>query len=114
MIHYGRKEDVIECQNKSVSFYELQEAVYTLGKVPFMWKMKISSDRVKFLCQFIEPAGETNISTIKHELSEKLGFEIDSQQAEIIPLERLTEKPDYRKYAYIERERINELEVLAK
>jgi phenylacetate-CoA ligase len=114
MIHYGRKEDVIEYQNKSVSFYELQEAVYTLSKVPFMWKMKISSDRVQFLCQFIEPAGEAIISTIKHELSEKLGFVIDIQQAEIIPLEKLTEKPAYGKYAYIERERINEPEVLAK
>jgi phenylacetate-CoA ligase len=114
MIHYGRKEDVIEYQNKSVSFYELQEAVYTLSKVPFMWKMKISNDRVQFLCQYIEPLKETIIFNIKRELSEKLGFEMDIQQTEIIPLEKLIEKPAYGKYAYIERERINENVVFVK
>jgi phenylacetate-CoA ligase len=51
---------------------------------------------------------------MKHELSEKLGFEIDIQQTEIIPLEKLTEKPAYGKYAYIERELINKPEVLVK
>jgi phenylacetate-CoA ligase len=114
MIHYGRKEDVIEYQNKSVSFYELQEAVYTFSKVPFMWKMKISNDRVQFLCQYIEPLKETIIFNIKRELSEKLGFEMDIQQTEIIPLEKLIEKPAYGKYAYIERERINENVVFVK
>lgn len=110
MLHYGRKEDVIQYQNKSITFYEVQEAVYTLHKVPFMWKIRVSSDRVQFLCQFIEPVDETAISNIKYELTEKLGIDIDVQQTVIIPLEKLTEKPAYAKYAYIESER----EVLVK
>ncbi|MED1420385.1 phenylacetate--CoA ligase family protein [Bacillus smithii] len=114
MIHYGRKEDVIEYQNKSVNFYELQEAVYTLSRVPFMWKMKTSRNRVQFLCQFIEPIGEAILSAIQHELCEKLGFEVDIQLTEIIPLKKLTDKPAYGKYAYIERECADEHELLIK
>lgn len=114
MIHYGRKEDVIEYQNKSVNFYELQEAVYTLHEVPFMWKIKTSINRVQFLCQFIEPVGTAILAAIQRELSEKLGFDIEIQQTDIIPIDKLMDKPAYGKYAYIEHEPIHEPELIVK
>ncbi|MGG1691662.1 AMP-binding protein [Heyndrickxia ginsengihumi] len=104
MVHYGRKEDLIDYKGKSITFYELQEAVYSLRNIPFMWKVKQTTDEVQFLCQFTEPAAETTMTSIQRELSEQLEIDIAVFQTDIISLDSLVAKPAYGKYAYIEKE----------
>lgn len=103
MIHYGRKEDVIHLQNKEITFYDLQETVYSLTNIPFMWKVKILDQNVQFIFQYTDQE-MPSAKDLKSEISSKLGFEAEVVLTDIFPLEVLTGKPAYGKYAHIERE----------
>jgi phenylacetate-CoA ligase len=103
MIHYGRKDDMVAVGKEMVSFYELQEAVYSLNTVPFMWKVKTVKDKIVFIFQYVHDL-TSSFKDIKDELTFKLGFPIELELNEIIPLTQLTEIPAYSKYAHIEHE----------
>lgn len=103
MIHYGRNNDLVVFKNEVRSFYELQEVVYSLSSVPFMWKVKMSQNKIDFIFQYAEEE-PPSIFEIKEELIFKLGFSIELKYEEIIPLSKLIEVPAYSKYVHIERE----------
>lgn len=100
LVHYGRHDDAITINNREISLLEIQEAVYTLSKVPFMWKLKVAHHNVVFVLQFID---KVDVKSIKNELSAKLGIDISVELEDIIPLDTLTQKPQFGKYAYVEK-----------
>ncbi|XJZ26924.1 phenylacetate--CoA ligase family protein [Bacillota bacterium Lsc_1132] len=110
MIHYGRKEDIVHLPNKEVTFYDLQEAVYSLENIPFMWKVKVFQEHVQFIFQYTDKVKPSK-KIIEEEISRKLGFDVEVLLSDIFPLQKLTEKPAYGKYAHIERE-TKELELI--
>ncbi|MGG5251998.1 phenylacetate--CoA ligase family protein [Neobacillus sp. SM06] len=104
MIHYGRKEDLIRMPNdREITFYDLQEVVYSLKNVPFMWKVKVLTDHVQFMFQYTTRMKPSR-KTLEEEISTKLGLAVEVVFTEIFSLQKLTEKPAYAKYAHIERE----------
>lgn len=102
MIHHGRKDSMIVWKNEMRSFYELQEAVYSLSTVPFMWKVKANQEKIVFIFQYVRD--HPSIANIKKELILKLGIPLELEYVEIIPLSTLTEVPAYSKYVHIETE----------
>ena len=102
MIHHGRKDSMVTWGNEERSFYELQEVVYSLSTVPFMWKVKVGKDEIVFVFQYTQEE-YPSISHIKNELISKLGIPVELECNEIIPLTTLTEIPAYSKYVHIEK-----------
>ena len=102
MIHHGREDSMIVWKNEMRSFYELQEAVYSLSTVPFMWKVKANQEKIVFIFQYVRD--HPSIANIKKELILKLGIPLELEYVEIIPLSTLTEVPAYSKYVHIETE----------
>jgi phenylacetate-CoA ligase len=103
MIHYGRKDDMVIFNSLKLSFYELQEVVYSLSTVPFMWKVKADYNKILFIFQYVQDHS-LSFTDIKEELKFKLGIPVQLEFNEIIPLTQLTEIPAYSKYAHIEHE----------
>ncbi|WP_428911916.1 phenylacetate--CoA ligase family protein [Niallia sp. Krafla_26] len=106
VIHYGRKDDAMVFEGKTINFLQVQEAVYSLSHVPFMWKIRSEGDHLVFILQFVN---EINIDSIQSELSSKLGISTSVELQDIIPIETLTQKPAFGKYAYIEKAPVKDL-----
>lgn len=96
LIHYGRDEDCV----RSWTFYDIQEAVYALSSVPFMWKVNVLEDRVIFIFQYTEESPD--LAHIEAELAYLLGVDVEVEYADIIPLHELVNVPKYSKYTHIE------------
>lgn len=99
LVHYGRKDDAITINTKEIKLYDIQEAVYSLSQVPFMWKMRIENGSIVFISQYLI---EIDSKSIQKELSTLLGVNVSIELQDIIPIETLTEKPAFGKYSYIE------------
>ncbi|WP_018664956.1 phenylacetate--CoA ligase family protein [Heyndrickxia acidiproducens] len=99
MIHYGRNDDVVHYGNEIKSFYDFQEAIYSLSSVPFMWKAKIEQEKITLRLQYVQAIKS---ESIKAELISRLGIPVSVEFHDIIPLAKLVEVPAYSKYAYIE------------
>lgn len=99
LVHYGRKDDAITINTKEIKLYDIQEAVYSLSQVPFMWKMRIENGSIVFISQYLI---EIDSKLIQKELSTLLGVNVSIELQDIIPIETLTEKPAFGKYSYIE------------
>lgn len=103
IVHHGRKDSTIAWGNEERTFYEIQEAVYSLSSIPFMWKVRASREKIVFAFQYVL-ADPPSINVMKKELILKLGIPVELEYKEIIPLPSLTEIPAYSKYVHIERE----------
>lgn len=100
VVHYGRQDDAIVVNDQVISLHEIQEAVYSLSHVPFMWKLQVKNETIVFILQFV---AEVDIDSIQKELSDLLGIHVSIESQDIIPLETLTEKPAFGKYSYVEK-----------
>lgn len=100
LVHYGRKDDTITINTKEIKLYDIQEAIYSLSQVPFMWKMTIKDDSIVFVLQYLN---DINRNSIQTELSTLLGIIVSVELQDIIPIATLTEKPAFGKYSYVEK-----------
>ncbi|WP_102693613.1 phenylacetate--CoA ligase family protein [Rummeliibacillus pycnus] len=100
VVHYGRQDDAITINNRVISLYEIQEAVYALSLVPFMWNLRYEHESIVFILQYLNTI---NCGPIQKELSDLLGMDVSIELQDIIPIETLTEKPAFGKYSYVKK-----------
>lgn len=102
LIHYGRDENTIIWHGKEWTFYDLQELIYSLDRVPLLWKVKQNGEAVTFILQYTP---DQNISSdfIKNEIFRLSDLEAEVRIEDIIPIEKLIGKPAYSKYVHIEK-----------
>ena len=102
LIHFGRQSDSITVKGKTFSFYDIQEAVYSLTEgAPFQWKLQQLNNReIKFILQYTHTV---DTSSIASELSSVFGTEVSVELGELFPIESYTQKPVHNKSAYIEK-----------
>lgn len=103
LIHYGRDENTIDWHGKEWTFYDLQELIYSLDRIPLLWKVKQNGEAVTFILQY-EPDHDISADMIKNEIFKRSDLEADVRIEDIIPLEKLVGKPVYSKYVHIEKE----------
>lgn len=103
LVHYGRKDDSTVVEGKTIRLLDVQEAVYSLSDVPFMWRLVYEDDQAVFKLQYIN---EINKDAVQKELSDLLGINLSVELQEIIPLDTLTQMPPFGKSAYIEKKLI--------
>lgn len=100
VVHYGQQDDAITTNNQVISLHDIQEAVYSLRQIPFMWKLRYENDSFVFILQYIN---KINRNSIQKELSTMLGINVSIELQDIIPIETLTEKPAFGKFSYVEK-----------
>lgn len=102
LVHYGRQSDSVMVNGKTFSFYDIQEAVYSLTEgAPFQWKLQQLNNReIKFILQY---PFTVNTESIASELSTVFGTEVSVELGELFPLGSHTQKPVHNKTAYIEK-----------
>ncbi|RLQ96229.1 phenylacetate--CoA ligase family protein [Falsibacillus albus] len=104
LTHLGRKDDQVSIQGKNFTMYDLQEAVYSLLVVPFLWKMHVYDDHLLFEYQINDTFVEEYMnSTFEKFLSSKLGVPVKAACNELMDKQSLTTKPAYAKYQYLEK-----------
>lgn len=102
LIHYGRDTDTIDVDGKSLTFYDLQEFIYSLDHVPLLWKVKQAGEHVTFILQYTNEV-PLNEHDIQEEIRRVLDIDADVKLEDIIPLNKLVGKPVYSKYVHIEK-----------
>lgn len=102
LVHYGRKDDSIVVEGKTIRLLDVQEAVYSLSDVPFMWKLKYEDEKVTFILQYVNET-TIDLDSIQRQLSTKLGIHTSVELQELLPIETLTQMPPFGKSAYIEK-----------
>ena len=98
LIHYGRRNDSVTVNNKVFSFYDIQEAVYSLSEIPFMWEIIQLNDSLNFSMQFTK---DINLNDISEQLSVAFGTPVSVELNELVPIESLIEHPPLSKSTYI-------------
>ncbi|MEK9199688.1 phenylacetate--CoA ligase family protein [Ureibacillus sp. FSL E2-3493] len=100
LIHYGREIESITVHGNTFSFYDIQEAIYTLNEIPFQWQLQQIDQTVTFFLQYTKIV---DVSSISKELSDKLGLEVLVELSELYPIENYIQKPKHTKTTYIEK-----------
>lgn len=100
LMHYGRKDDLLNIDGQEKSLYDIHEIVYSLSSVPFIWKLQQRDTELYFLAQYEE---EVNIAAIQQELSTALGNEVTVEQTILVPTDSLIPNKPAGKFYYIEK-----------
>lgn len=103
LIHYGRDENIINWNGKIWTFYDLQELIYSLDRIPLLWKVKQKGEKITFILQYT-PDQDVSSDVIKNKIYEVSDLEAEVRIEDIIPISKLVGKPAYSKYVHIERE----------
>ena len=101
LLHYGRQDDVITVDQRTYSLYDIQEIIYSLSAVPFMWKLQLKGEDLHFCLQFEEPI---DLGKIQQELSIVFEKQVTVEAMEILPIDTLIpSKKGSGKFSYIEK-----------
>lgn len=100
LVHYGRKDDLLNINGQEKSLYDIHEIVYSLSSVPYIWKLQQRGEDLYFLAQYEE---EVNIAAVQQELSVALGNEVRVEQTIIVPTDSLIPNKPAGKFYYIEK-----------
>ena len=101
LLHYGRQDDVITVEQRTYSLYDIQEIIYTLSTVPFMWKLQLKGEDLHFCLQYKE---SIDLATIQQELTIAFETQVTVEAMEILPIDTLI--PSLKgagKFSYIEK-----------
>lgn len=103
LIHYGRDDDLIKINNKQFTFADVQNLIYSMPTVPFLWQIHIYKDNLVFEYQLSQKHSTLNFTQedISNYLSDKLEVPVISKPVEIITNENLINKPSYSKFSYM-------------
>ena len=100
LIHYGRQSDSVIVEDKKFSFYDIQEAIYSLQEIPFQWKLQQTNQDIKFIMQYTTKVDTNHIAT---QLSNFFCINVSVELEELFPIESFTKNPPHNKTAYIEK-----------
>ncbi len=90
----------VTVDDKTYSFYDIQEVIYSLNEVPFQWKLQQINQDIKFIMQYTTIVDTNNIAT---QLSDVFGINVLVELDELFPIESFTKNPSHSKSAYIEK-----------
>ena len=100
LMHYGRKDDLLNIDGQEKSLYDVHEIVYSLSSVPYIWKLQQRDEALHFLAQYEEAV---DITAIQQELSRAFGKEVTVEQTTIVPTDSLIPNKPAGKFYYIEK-----------
>lgn len=103
LIHYGRDDDLIKINNKQFTFADVQNLIYSMSIIPFLWRIHIYKDNLVFEYQLSQRHSTSNFNAedISSYLSDKLEVPVICKPVEIITNENLINKPSYSKFSYM-------------
>lgn len=103
LIHYGRDDDLININGTEFTFQYIQDLVYSMPIVPFLWRIHIYNDNLVFEYQLSQKHSSSNFNEkeINEYLSKKLNTTITSKAVQLVSDDSLVNKPSYAKYSYI-------------
>lgn len=103
LIHYGRDDDLINIDGTEFTFADVQNLVYSMPTIPFLWRIHTYKDNLVFEYQLSKKHENVNFTEedFSKYLSDKLQIPVVSKCVQLITNESLTTKPSYSKFSYM-------------
>lgn len=102
LLHYGRSEDILRIGNRSWSFYEIQELIYTLSYIPMLWKIQNNSSSITLYYQsFDNQSHPEKERLIKREMETTLQVPVQVQFESMMGDDELLSLSSLSKFQYV-------------
>lgn len=100
----GRTDDLIELDEKKIDMYEVQEAIYSLNEVPFLWEVHVEDENIEIRMEY-NLDKSIDRSEVELELKNRLGLSSISvlifKEGELVDRGEIFKYPKSRKPIYI-------------
>lgn len=100
LMHYGREEDVFTVNGDELNLYDVQEIMYSLSAIPFMWKIQQKGTAINVLLQYEE---DVDLAVIQQQLNAAFQKEVTIEEAVLLPIDSLIPTRSFGKPSYIEK-----------
>lgn len=103
LIHYGRDDNVLNIKGMEFTLADIQDIVYSMPIVPFIWKIHVYDDNLIFEYQLSRKHSSLNFAKedIDKYLYDKLRVPVYSKPCQLITDDDLTSKPIFSKFGHI-------------